>query len=169
MTAPHDGEPGAGPAGTAGPVEAPEAPAAETADDIRQDEVRAARPAELLYGNVNEFVTDRFIHLVPRPAPGSGRVWCPEWYRHAQALSRLDAVWRAWEHLRFDPAMGLSHWWLHHVDPHLRVLMDPDLGPFGRCADGHQGPPEPLPVLTPPEGLFTDQRDAPSRDPLSLG
>lgn len=139
----------------------------ESLEDIRRDEENAARPTELLYKNVNDFVTDRFIYFVPRPTPESGRVWCPEWYRHAEALSRLDSVWRAWEMLRFDPATGLSNWWLRHVDPHLRALMDPVTGPFARCVDGHQAH-EPLPVFEPPEGLFTDQRQSWSGNPLAL-
>ncbi len=130
----------------------------ESAEEIRRDEEDAARTTNLYYGNVNDFVTDRFIYFIPRPTPGSGRVWCPEWYRHAQALSRLDSIWRAWEHLRFDPALGMSNWWVHHVDPHIRALLDPDVGPFGNCVNGH-GSVEPLPVFTPPDGLFFDQRE----------
>ncbi|MBB6439516.1 DUF4913 domain-containing protein [Streptomyces candidus] len=141
----------------------------ESLDDIRRDEENAARPAELFYANVHEFVTDRLIYFIPRPAPGSGRVWCPDWFAHAQALSRLDSIWRAWENLRFDPALGMSNWWLHHADPNLRALMDPVTGPFGRCLDGHERQ-EPLPVNIPPEGLFTDQRgQLGSNDPFALG
>ncbi|RSM73304.1 hypothetical protein DL991_31650 [Amycolatopsis sp. WAC 01375] len=36
----------------------------------------------------------------------------------------------------------MSNWWLHHVDPHVRALMDPVTGPFAQCVDGHQ-PDEP--------------------------
>ncbi|GGJ26140.1 DUF4913 domain-containing protein [Streptomyces brasiliensis] len=139
----------------------------ETAEDIRRDEENAGRPAELFYPNVGEFVEDRFIYFVPRPTPRSGRVWCPEWYRHAEALARLDAVWRAWEALRWDPGLGMSNWWLHHADPHVRALTDPVTGPFARCVAGHQDH-EPLPIATPPEGLFTDQRSPVSRDPFAL-
>ncbi|MFE5666112.1 DUF4913 domain-containing protein [Streptomyces niveus] len=139
----------------------------ESAEDIRQDEESAERAAGLFYGNVNEFVTDRFIYFVQRPNAASGQVWCPEWYRHAQALSRLDSVWRAWEALRWDAGMGLSSWWLNHADPHLRALLDPVTGPFANCADGHQDP-RPLPVMDPPEGLFSDQREPGGRDPFSL-
>ncbi|QNE79061.1 DUF4913 domain-containing protein [Streptomyces finlayi] len=136
--------------------------------DIRRDEEDTARPAELFYPNVGEFVADRFIYFVPCPTPESGRTWCPEWYRHAEALSRLDAIWRAWEALRWDAGLGMSNWWLHHVDPHVGALLNPVTGPFARCADGHQTP-EPLPMATPPEGLFTDQRSPVSRDPFALG
>ncbi|MFE2757515.1 DUF4913 domain-containing protein [Actinosynnema sp. NPDC059335] len=143
----------------------------ESAEDIRQDEERVGRPAELFYPHVAEFVTDRLIYLIPRPTPESRLVWCPSWFRHAQALSRLDSVWRAWESLRFDPALGMANWWTHYADPHLRALMDPVTGPFARCVDGHRSD-EPLPVDLPPEGLFTDQRNTWNLpfpdDPLAL-
>jgi hypothetical protein len=141
----------------------------ESAEDIRRDEESVGRPAELFYPHVGEFVTDRLIHLVPRPTPDSGLVWCPSWFRHAQALARLDSIWRAWEHLRFDPALGMSNWWTHYADPNLRALMDARTGPFARCAVGHQDS-EPLPVETAPDGLFIDQRDqtALADDPLAL-
>ncbi|MEU1405139.1 DUF4913 domain-containing protein [Streptomyces sp. NPDC005728] len=139
----------------------------ESAEDIRREEANAARPGELWYPNVAEFVSDRFIYLVSRPTPESGRVWCPEWYRHAQALSRLDSVWRAWENLRWDPGLGMSSWWTHHADPHMRALTDPVTGPFARCVDGHRQP-EPLPIAEPPEGLFSDQRPPSIRDPFAL-
>jgi hypothetical protein len=139
----------------------------ESPEDIRRDEEEAARPAELFYGNVAEFVTDRLAYLLPSPTPGSGRVWCPQWYRHAQALSRLDSMWRAWEMLRFDPALGMSNWWLHHADPHWRALTDPVTGPFAYCVDGHHSP-DPLPLAEPPEGLFHDQRQSQSGDPFAL-
>lgn len=129
----------------------------EPADDIRFDEESVGRPAELFYPNVAEFVTTRLVYFYPLPVPESGLVWCPEWFRHAQALSRLDAVWRAWEHLRLDPALGISNWWTNYADPNMRALMDPLSGPFARCADGHQDN-ESLPSEPVPDGLFQDQR-----------
>lgn len=143
----------------------------ESAEDIRLDEESVGRPAELFYPNVGEFVTDRLVHFIPRPTPGSGLVWCPSWFRHAQALSRLDSVWRAWENLRFDPALGMANWWNHYLDPTMRALMDPVAGPFARCVDGHRDH-ELLPVEPAPEQLFDDQRDKwtwpLADDPLAL-
>ncbi|MFF1398055.1 DUF4913 domain-containing protein [Streptomyces sp. NPDC058287] len=63
---------------------------------------------------------------------------CSSWFRHAQALSRPDSLWRAWETLRWDGALGMSNWWLHHVDPHLSALLDPVTGAFAGCGDGHR-------------------------------
>lgn len=129
----------------------------EPVEDVQRDEESAARRAELFYPSCYEFVTDRLAYLVPLPTPESGQVWCPEWYLHAQAISRLDALWRAWESLRFEADLGISNWWIHHVDPHMRVLLDPVTGPFARCAQGHERS-EPLPTVPPPPGLFEDQR-----------
>jgi hypothetical protein len=141
----------------------------ESAEDIRRDEEDAGRPAELWYPHVAAFVTDRLVYLVNLPTPESGLVWCPSWFRHAGALSRLDSIWRAWEHLRQDPALGMANWWTHYADPHMRALMDPVTGPFARCANGHQ-PNVTLPVEQEPEGLFVDQRNKGpiADDPLAL-
>ncbi|MGV0111135.1 DUF4913 domain-containing protein [Arthrobacter sp. CP30] len=32
------------------------------------------------------------------------------------AVSRLNALWRAWETLRLDPGTGMSDWWRIHAD-----------------------------------------------------
>lgn len=112
---------------------------------------------ELFYPHVAAFVSDRLVHLYARRL-GQTYVWCPEWFRHAEALSRLDALWRAWEHLRLDPATGISVWWRDHADPHMSVLLSPD-GPFAACRGNHtEYPTPPLNVAEPPEGLFFDQR-----------
>jgi uncharacterized protein DUF4913 len=140
----------------------------ESAEDIQRDEEAVERSGDLFYPNVGEFVSDRFIYLVSLPTPESGRLWCPEWYRHAEALSRLDSLWRAWETLRWDGQLGMSNWWIHHVDPHMRALTDPFTGPFARCVGGSHGRIEPLPIVDPPEGLFTEQRSAVIRDPFAL-
>ncbi|MDQ0819407.1 hypothetical protein QFZ79_001702 [Arthrobacter sp. V4I6] len=61
------------------------------------------------------------------------------------------------EHLRLEPALGISTWWLNHADPHMRILMDKE-GPFNKCAyDGHK-PPAPekaaLSHVVPAAGIF---------------
>lgn len=129
----------------------------EAPEDIQRDELDTARIGELFYPGVVEFVTERLVHLVPLPHPSSGRIWCPSWFTHAQALSRLDSLWRAWEYMRHDGALGMSNWWTHHVDPTMSALMDPLTGPFARCANGHERN-EPLPLDDVPPGLFKDQR-----------
>ncbi|MEU9365471.1 DUF4913 domain-containing protein [Streptomyces avermitilis] len=104
---------------------------------------------EFYFADVFVFVSDYLSQMVRRRINGSSATWCPTWWEHPEAGARLSALWLAWEHLRHDPALGMSTWWLHHADPHLRVLMDPDLGPFAACSpkDGHTAYPfDPLPV-----------------------
>ncbi|MEU5959207.1 DUF4913 domain-containing protein [Streptomyces sp. NPDC047525] len=90
-------------------------------------------PPPLEFPTVDAFVTEYLAPTIRRNLLKNTLTWCPDWWRHPEAVSRLTAIWRAWENLRLDPALGISTWWLHHCDPHLRVLMDPDTGPLSGC------------------------------------
>ena len=82
-----------------------------------------------------------------------------EWWRHDEAVARLDALWRAWEHLRLDPATGLSVWFRDHADHHMSILLDAD-GPLKGCDATHsQRPLDPLPYDPPPPGTFEPDDD----------
>lgn len=87
-----------------------------------------------------------------------GHTWCPEWWRHGEAISRLEALWRAWEDLRRDGKTGMSSWWRDHADHHMQILLSTD-GPFKGCSvdKGHNPRLEPLPCIPPPAGLFVPQ------------
>lgn len=64
-------------------------------------------------------------------------VWCPQWWKHGEAFSRLSALWRAWEEMRQTPS-GLSAWWVDHLDRHMPMLLSPS-GPFRHCWEsGHE-------------------------------
>ena len=132
--------------------------------------VDRARPAgeaavnEPCYATVEDFVRELLAPMYRRALDGTDRSWCPEWWRHAEAISRLDALWRAWEHLRLDPDTGMSVWFRDHADHHMAVLLDSE-GPFKRCSPikGHRALDE-LPLEPPPEGLFVPMLwAAPSR------
>ncbi|MET3976572.1 hypothetical protein ABIE39_002880 [Cellulosimicrobium sp. 4261] len=69
---------------------------------------------------------------------GEHRVWAAEWWKYDEAVIRLEALWRAWEHLHQDPATGMSVWWRDHADHHMAILLDPQNGPFGPV-DGEHG------------------------------
>lgn len=89
-----------------------------------------------------------------------GVVWCPQWWRHPEALERLTALWLAFEQARLsqEPA-ALSGWWLGHADPHMQQLMHPR-GPFMYCGArrGHTDLLRPLPMTRDgaPPGLFPE-------------
>ena len=113
---------------------------------------------ELVYSSAVEFFADLLAQSYVREVnEGAANAWCPEWYKHPEALIRMEAIWRAWEHLRLEPALGVSTWWLNHADPHMRILMDKE-GPFKKCAyDGHKTPAPDrtaLPHKTPEAGIF---------------
>ncbi|MVU77822.1 DUF4913 domain-containing protein [Nocardia sp. ET3-3] len=112
----------------------------------------------MVYGSVVEFV-ENYLSLVYRRQVTdiSDTVWCPEWWKHAEAVARLDAMWRAWEHYRHDGKTGLSIWFLDHADPHMAKLFDPK-GPFKYCSvrNGHKDMLTPLPLKSPQQGLFSN-------------
>jgi hypothetical protein len=115
----------------------------------------------LYYGSVDQFVREYLIYVYRRriSGRGQGRVWAAQWWRYEEAVIRLEALWRAWEHLRLDPTTGMSVWWRDHADHHMAMLLDPD-GPFAGV-DGEQNANqrgEPLPYQPPPPGLFPDVR-----------
>ena len=110
---------------------------------------------EPYFPNVDVFVREFLAPTYRRSLEGNHRVWCGEWWRHAEAINRLEALWRAWEHLRLDPATGMSSWWRDHADHHMPALLAPD-GPFKGCGSerGHQPRAAVLPVSAAPPGLF---------------
>lgn len=124
-----------------------------------------APPSEALslyYGSVDQFVREYLRAVYRRKIDGRHRVWAARWWQYDEAVIRLEALWRAWEHLRLDGSTGMSVWWRDHADHHMAVLMDPD-GPFypedptieqNLCKKG-----APLPYEEPPDGLFPDVRE----------
>lgn len=87
---------------------------------------------EPYYPDATTWFRDHFAPLVHRQLD-AGQTWCAQWWAHPEAVSRLEALWRAWETLRLDPAFGISQWWRDHADPHLSVLLSRDHGPFAAC------------------------------------
>jgi hypothetical protein len=112
---------------------------------------------ELFYGSVDEFVREKLSQTYRRlVGERAQHRWSAEWWRNAEAVSRLEALWRSWEALRLDPTTGMSVWWRDHADHHMPILLSPD-GPFGKSLDSNDHG-EPLPYKEPPPGLFPDVR-----------
>lgn len=111
----------------------------------------------LFYGSVDEFVSKhlRFMY-VRRVGGNTARRWAGDWWNYGEAVSRLESLWRAWEHLRLEPATGMSVWWRDHADHHMEALMATD-GPF-RSSDEQNAEDGSLPYTKPPSGLFPDVR-----------
>jgi hypothetical protein len=105
-------------------------------DRLQQPVLRFANPGAWVEGYLAPHIARRL---------GGRTTWCRQWFRHTEAVSRITALWLAWEHLRKDGATGLSHWWVHHADHHLKILMSVDDGPFSSCDPDHHRPQPPLP------------------------
>ncbi len=113
-------------------------------------------PAPKLYfRSVEVFVGEYLLDLYRRPVASTASTWCAEWWRHAEAIVRLEALWRSWEQLRLDPATGMSVWLRDHADPHMAVLLSSD-GPFKGCTEKKHSdrPLRPLPSTAAPAGQF---------------
>lgn len=110
------------------------------------------------YADVVAFV-DQYLRYVYRRqvTDTTDAVWCPEWWRHPEAVIRLEAMWRAWEHYRLDAGKGLSVWFVDHADQHMAKLLDP-VGTFKYCSSrhGHRELLSPLPLRTPQAEMFTE-------------
>jgi hypothetical protein len=114
-----------------------------------------------VYSDLESWVHGILAQVVRRRL-GGHLTWCPEWYRHAEAIMRLMAMWEEWERAVEDGTM--SHWWLDHCDPHMAVLMSRDNGPFMACTEKEHRPLGPLPLAPRNPQLwrdtvFTDARD----------
>jgi len=113
-------------------------------------------PAGLYYSSLPDFVGEMVAPLYARSFEGRERTWCPAWWKHPEAVVRLDAMWRAWEHLRKDPTVGMSSWLRDHGDHHMTVLMASD-GPLKGCSPGKGHSDRDwrrLPLEQPPTNLF---------------
>ena len=92
------------------------------------------------YGSLEEWVVSMFAPTFCRRSTPAFR-WCPQWWRHAEAISRLEALWRSWEQLRLDPLMGMASWYRDHLDHQLPILTAAD-GPFAGCDSTRHFHPE---------------------------
>jgi hypothetical protein len=96
---------------------------------------------EPVYTRLEDWVTDHFLPIFRRTLGGEYR-WCAQWWQHDEAVSRLTALWHAWEVLRLKPATGIGTWYREHLDHQLPILMGAR-GPFYQCSEAaHREPRE---------------------------
>ena len=111
-------------------------------------------PVEPLYGSLLEFVTEAFTPVYCR-VPSPTLRWCASWWDHAEAIYRLEALWRSWELYRLEPRLGIASWLRDYLDPQLRELTSAT-GPFASCTDERHSPATPLRTDPPPEEYLSD-------------
>jgi hypothetical protein len=125
--------------------------------EILEPEAAGNTAPELYFASVDEFVREMIVPIFRRKVGDRSPFhWSAEWWRHPEAVIRLEALWRAWEHLRLDPATGMSVWLRDHADHHLAIHFS-DYGPFGKSQDSTDHG-DPLPYDPPPMGLFPSER-----------
>ncbi len=106
------------------------------------------------FQNVYVFVQDFLVKVHARPVRDqlSWR-WCSQWWDHPEAVSRLEALWKAFEVLRRDPGTGAATWWRDYADPTMAALSDA-AGTFAKCSDTTHALPPDLPMEPPAAWLL---------------
>jgi len=134
--------------------------------DEDRDEGRDAQP-QPVYDSVEAWVTGQFLPMYRRPLGGEYR-WCRQWWQHAEAITRLTALWHSWEALRLEPGTGMAIWLREHLDHQLTVLLGRG-GPFAQCSeDEHIEPREAMTEDAPP-GWWDIGDDQVTPSPLDRG
>jgi len=85
------------------------------------DDGQSSQP-QPVYDSVEAWVTGQFLSMYRRPIGGEYR-WCRQWWQHAEAITRLTALWHSWEALRLEPGTGMAIWLRDHLDHQLSVLL----------------------------------------------
>jgi Domain of unknown function (DUF4913) len=139
---------------------------------VTASEPEGSRP-QPVYRSTEEWVTCHFVPMYRRPLGGEYR-WCPEWWKHAEAITRLTALWHSWEALRLQPGTGMATWLRDHLDHQLPVLLG-RAGPFAMCSDDEHNDLLPAPVVPAPPGWWDPgqqadpEQDLDAGEPLRLG
>lgn len=114
-------------------------------DDDQPDD--AAAESTTYYANVDEFFRNFLRPVYRRAINARTTFWAADWWRHPEAVLRLDAMWRSWEQARLDPATGMATWLRDIADYHMAILMSAQ-GPFG-TSQATCDPGDSLPYLPP--------------------
>jgi hypothetical protein len=125
-----------------------QAPAADDQDDDDDDKPQNRYPD--VFAFVAEFLVYVFANEVQEQRTDFR--WCSSWFLHTEALTRLEACWKAWEKLRNDPGTGASVWFRDHADPCMTALSHPD-GPFSHCHPNRHSSKPALLIDRPPAFL----------------
>lgn len=143
--------------------------------ELVQDYVEPAAPGEPglpagaaamepAFSALEDWVVEHFAPMYARPLGPAVR-WCPQWWDHAEAISRLEALWRSWEAARTDPLRGIATWYRDYLDPQLAILLGTP-GPFAQCTPDRHAPVKPLPSVPAPDGYWDPE---PEGQPLEQG
>lgn len=89
------------------------------------------------YTDVVGWVEGWFLPIIRRKVTdtaGSGQSWDARWWAYPEVVARLIALHYAWEEARASDQMSaMSSWWIHHLEPHLRIILDGENGPMANA------------------------------------
>ena len=143
-------------AALAAPAPEPEPEAEPEPEPEPEEEPRKLHHARLdLF--VEKYIAHTYRREVSRPGTEGKIRWCSQWWDHAEAVGRLDALWMAWEEMRLGEGSEMAAWWTQFADPLMAALFDPE-GVFKYCSvsDGHRPSMKVLPTVPAPQGWFQD-------------
>ncbi|WP_142045874.1 DUF4913 domain-containing protein [Arthrobacter sp. SLBN-100] len=109
---------------------------------------------QLVFGSAEEFLQEQPLPTYVRDVDDRSAKWLG-WYFPPETVSRVEALWRTWEHLRLNGAIGISVWWRDHADHHMHVRFDPQ-GPFCNCDKTRHRDPDYLEPKRASAGWFPD-------------
>lgn len=123
-------------------------------DQAIDEDAYAEKDPENLFPNVQTFVEQFLVIVYARPVDNQRTEfrWCEQWWDHAEAVSRLEALWKAFETLRLDGTTGAAVWWRDYCDPVMAALTAGN-GTFKACAPGTHKVPNDLPIRPVPFGF----------------
>ena len=127
-------------------------------------------PPQPVFAGVQDWVSQHFLPMYRRPLGGEFR-WCQQWWQHAEAITRLTALWQSWEAMRLQPGTGTANWLRDHLDHQLPILLGRS-GPFAQCSEDEHIDPRIAVADQPPPGWWDDagiaDYDAGDIQPLPL-
>lgn len=124
-------------------------------------------PVEPRYPALEPWVVDYFAPMFSRPISPAVR-WCAQWWDHAEAISRLEGLWRSWETARLDELRGMAVWYRDFLDAQLAVLLSAG-GPFAQCTPDRHAPTKALATTPAPPGYWTHADADAEADPDAVG
>ncbi|NMD64259.1 UNVERIFIED_ORG: uncharacterized protein DUF4913 [Nocardia globerula] len=108
-------------------------PKTETEAEAEAEEI------EPMYADVFGWVDGFFAQVIRRrinPEAGEGLAWDQRWWLYPEVVGRLTALHYAWEEARASEKLSaMSSWWIHHLEPHIRVIFDGQDGPMALAKD----------------------------------
>ncbi len=115
------------------------------------------------FDRLEDWLSEYFLPMFRRTLGGELR-WCRQWWRHGEAISRLNSLWHSWEVLRTQPGTGIATWYREHLDHQLPLLLGAR-GPFYQCSEDTHREPHQATADPAPDGWWDLAEPEPAEEP----